>query len=138
MADDDYRDFPPSARPKPKTRPVSPTARSMLLMRSRGAMVAKTERWNPFAKSFLDLFSFGDILCVEPGKVGCTAIQSTTRSNQAARLRKFQTEKVAKKIRVWLRAKNRLILHGWSKRGAAGTRKLWYVTEREIVKEDLA
>lgn len=140
---DDYRDFPPGARPKKATKPMSPTARSMALMRKRGAMVAVVERWVPHINSRVDLYSCIDLLCVESRLQGCTGVQATTRSNQASRLKKFRDPKVAVKIRRWLEAGNRLLLHGWSRRvaktktGAVNRRKLWGVTERSIVKEDL-
>jgi hypothetical protein len=100
---------------------MTPTARSLAALRKDGWTCATVERWNAYAKIRQDLFGFADVLACKPGS-GIVAIQVTSGSNAAARLDKIRKEPRAG---LWLASGGRILIHGWAKRGPAGSRKLW-------------
>lgn len=110
---------------------MSPTARSLAHLRKHGAIAAVVERYNSFSRKRTDLFGFIDIVALDdqPGVLG---VQSTTVSNQSARVAKIQSQELAVAVRWWLRAGNRIVVHGWAKRGARGKRKTWTLAESPI------
>ena len=89
------------------------------------------ERYNPHAKRRVDLFGFIDIVCVD-GRPGVLGVQSTTTTNQAARVSKIQSYELSRVVNMWLMAGNRIVVHGWSKKGPRGKRKRWELSETEI------
>lgn len=107
----------------------TPTARSLAWARAKGWDAQTVERWQRIAKPApggppgvrIDLFGFADIVCLD-GLPGVHGIQATSAANVSARLAKARELPV---LRRWLEAGNRLTILGWSKRGAAGKRKLW-------------
>ena len=104
---------------------MTPTQRSLQLLRDEQWLVAIVEKWNQWAKVRVDLFGFGDLLALR----GETAliVQTTSGSNVAARIAKIQASAEA---RVWLQAPNhRIEVHGWRKVGARGKRKVWECRE---------
>ena len=96
----------------------SPNARSAELLRSEGYTVATAERWNPGARRRVDLFGFIDLVAIRPGET--LGVQSTSATNFAARVSK--TLGVEEAL-TWLRAGNRIVVHGWKKGGPRGKRK---------------
>lgn len=108
---------------------MTPTQRSLALLRSAGYTVQVVERWNPFARVRQDLFGFIDIVAVRPDLPGVLAIQSTSRANIAARRTKIAEEARA---RVWLAAGNAIVIHGWAKRKNESGRQTWQVLEERI------
>jgi hypothetical protein len=109
---------------------VTPTARSLEALRERGCLAAVVEKWNAHARIRQDLFGFGDILAIEPGRPGVLIVQACIADDITKRLEKLQTEPVAERVRRVLEAGNRVLIMGWAKRGARGKRKVW--TLREI------
>jgi hypothetical protein len=114
---------------------VSPTARSLAYLREKGYRAQVVERWIPQARKRVDLFGFGDIVCLD-GCPGVLAVQVTTASNLSNRLKKLRTE-CKQAAWDWLEHENALHLHGWSKKGARGKRKTWQLTVRTITLADL-
>lgn len=108
---------------------TSPTQRSLKHLRDQGYTCAITEHWNSFIKRRQDLFGFIDLVAIHKDHPGVMAIQTTSGSNVAARIEKILG---VEESRTWLEAGNRLVVHGWAKRGARGKRKLWTVREVEI------
>lgn len=107
----------------------SPTQRSLALLRKTWPLVQVTERWNQFAKVRQDLFGFVDCLAVGGDTV--LAVQTTSGDNVSARLHKMET---LPSVVHWLSSPSRrIVIHGWSKRGGAGKRKLWTCREVEVV-----
>lgn len=105
---------------------TSPTQRSLKYLRDQGYLVAVTERWNPFAKIRQDLFGFIDLLAIRGNET--LAVQTTSGDNVSARVDKITALQSSK---LWLESPNRkIVVHGWSKRGGFGERKLW--TCREV------
>jgi len=109
---------------------MSPTTRSLKLLRDRGYLPAVVERFNHFAKIRQDLYGFIDLVAIKEGTTGVLGIQTTTGSNLLKRIKKSQQRP---ELIVWLKAGNRFILHGWRKGGARGKRKTWRVKEIEMV-----
>jgi hypothetical protein len=111
---------------------VSPTARSLRLLRERGAIAQTVERWNPGARRRVDLFGVIDIVALEPGLQGVLGIQACTTGDQSKRLAKILSEPRAL---AWIGSGCRLAIWGWSKKGARGKRKQWTLSETVITEE---
>lgn len=117
----------------------SPTARSLSYLKKQGYIAQVVERWNPYAKVRIDLFGFIDIVAIDPLReghcsyTGVTGVQTTSTGNMSKRIAKILGIPEAK---VWLECGNRIIVQGWSKKGKAGTRKLWTLKETEITLAD--
>lgn len=113
----------------------SPAARTLEELRKRGMLAQVVERWNAHARRRLDLFGFIDVVALD-GQPGVLGVQTTTADHVSHRLEKLRTEVAGAMLR-WIEAGNRLVIHGWAKRGPRDTRKRWTLTERHITVEDL-
>ncbi len=112
---------------------MSPTARSLKYLREAGWIVQIVEKWVPQAKRRIDLFGIGDLLAIKRGE-SPLLIQCTSTSNVSARVNKSVSSVT---LGVWLGSGGRFVVHGWSKKGKRGERKLWTLTERELDVSDL-
>lgn len=83
-----------------------------------------------FAKVRQDLFGWIDVVAVDPKTPGILGVQTTTTSNQAARLAKARSNGA---LIAWLLSGGRLMVHGWRK----NTSNRWVLTERPVTIEDL-
>ena len=106
----------------------SPTQRSLKWLRDRDYTATVVEKKVPGRFISQDLFGCIDILAIKPGEI--LGVQATTATNQAARMTKARALDT---LKTWLQAGGRFEVHGWSKKGAAGKRKLWQVTRREAL-----
>lgn len=106
---------------------LTPSQRSLALMKQRGYTCQNVEYYNPYSKRRKDLLGFIDILCVGKGEI--IGIQATTTSHLPNREQKARGTEA---LYQWLRAGNKFYLHGWAKRGAKGKRKLWKLTEKKV------
>ena len=90
--------------------PVSPTQRSLKLLRDDGWTVAVTEHWNPWARIRQDLFGIIDLLCVRDGVT--MGVQTTSYSNITARVKKIGDSEHIEALRSaeWV-----IQVHGWRK-----------------------
>ena len=88
----------------------SPTARTLKALRDQGWRAAVVERWNPHAKIRHDLFGVVDVLAVREGET--LAVQATTGSNAAARVKKIADAEATADIRA---AGWRFEVWGWRK-----------------------
>lgn len=113
---------------------MSPTARSLKYLRQQGMLAGVVERFNPGARCYNDLFGFIDIVVLD-GAPGVLGVQTTTVSNQAARMTKITSDALAEPIRRWLGAGNRIHVHGWAKKGPRGKRKTWQVSVTAVPTE---
>lgn len=114
----------------------SPTARSLEKLRKDGFIAAVVEKWVPCGPQGYkgkiitrDVWNFGDILACKVGQIGATLVQTTTAGNMNARIDKIKS---IAESGIWLAAGNRIVVHGWSKKGKAGARKLWECRVVEI------
>jgi len=70
--------------------PMTPTQRSLAMLREAGYLYAIVEHWNYFAKIRQDYFGFGDILAVDATTNTTVIVQTTSGSNFAARRTKIR------------------------------------------------
>ena len=93
------------------------------------------ERFNSFTSRRSDLFQFIDCLAICPGQT--VGIQTTSTSNVSARKRKILCE-CRDNALAWLRAGNRIVIHGWSKRKVkrGGVAMRWTLKEIAITEAD--
>jgi len=99
---------------------MTPTARTLQYLRSKGYVADVAERWNSYSRTRKDLLGIADVVAAGPG--GILAVQATTSGNLAARCTKIAPLVEAK---AWLQAGGRLIVMGWAKQGPRGKRKTW-------------
>jgi len=104
---------------------MTPTQRSLALLKSRGYLCAIVEHWNSYVKIRQDLFGFADILAVHENTV--FLVQTTTGDNVSKRVEKIRSTAAAKLW--WLPPTRLIVVHGWRKVGARGKRKLWECRE---------
>lgn len=116
---------------------MSPTARSMAELRKGGYSCCVVEKWVPASpKGFKgpiitrDAWNFGDILAARVGESGALLVQTTSGPNVSARLAKIRSIAEAG---IWLAAGNRIVIHGWSKRGPKGATKHWTCRTIEVM-----
>ena len=89
---------------------MSPTERSLALLRKEGWHVEVVEKWNSFTKTRKDLFGFIDLLAIRKGET--LAVQTTSGSNMGARISKIANHEHVGKVRD---AGWRIEVHGWRK-----------------------
>jgi hypothetical protein len=106
---------------------VSPTGRSLKLLRSEGWTVAVVERWDDRLKIRRDLWGWADIIGCHRRLGETILVQTTTSVNLSARIKKA---KAVPALLHWLEAGNGAEFHGWwfSKR-----LKVWTVKRVRIV-----
>ena len=102
---------------------MTPTQRSLAYLRDQGYVAEVVERWNPFARRRIDLFSVIDIVCLGDGET--IGVQTTSASNVSARVKKITASEHLPALR---RAGWRLVIHGWRK-NAAGK---WVLREVDL------
>lgn len=119
---------------------MTPTARSLGLLRKQGYIACSVEKWVPSTPAGYkgpiitrDAFNFGDILAAKIGQPGALLVQTTSGSNASTRVKKIRQIAEAG---IWLAAGNGIVVHSWAKRGQAGKRKLWDCTVIPIMTMD--
>ena len=110
----------------------SPTQRSLKWFRDLGIPVAIVEKWNPHSKTRIDLFGCFDLLALCDGHM--LGVQVGVTGDQSKKIRKIIA---APHFPAWLAAGGRAIVHGWSKKGKAGKRKLWVLDATPVTLEML-
>ena len=90
---------------------TSPTQRTLAKWRKMGYLAGVTERWNPHARIRQDLFGFVDVIAVGNGET--VAIQTTSASNVAARVRKIEDDPGT--VATLREANWRILVEGWYK-----------------------
>lgn len=119
---------------KPKRKkPVHVSSKTLKFLRDQGFIAQVVEQTIPRLWIKRDFIGAIDIIAFHPEKEITMGVQVTTTSNAAARVKKILLEP---RVRDWLRAGNVMMVHGWSKKGKAGKRKLWTLVERKIFLSD--
>lgn len=90
----------------------SPTTRSLAHLRKAGYLCAIVEKWNSHTMTRSDLWGFVDVLAIREGEI--LAVQTTSRSNVSARVRKIAEHENVGTVR---KAGIRIEVHGWAKKG---------------------
>lgn len=98
---------------KTKKKTTSPTQLSLKRLRKRGWMAQVVEHWNPWARVRVDLFGCIDIVALDPKRPGLLGIQTTSRANMSARIKKIMAIDAAK---TWSEVAD-LHVEGWDKHG---------------------
>lgn len=95
---------------------MTPTQRTLALLRKHGWTVQVVERWCAFSRRRIDLFGIIDILAIN---ANCTiGIQTTSGSCMSARIKKALANDA---LKVWLASPDRkFVIHGWVKRKKTG------------------
>jgi hypothetical protein len=88
---------------------MTPTQRSLALLREEGYTVAIVEKWNPHVRIRQDLFGFIDLLAIRKGE---TLAVQTTSTGVSSRIKKIMESDYLPKVRD---AGWRIIVHGWRK-----------------------
>lgn len=101
---------------------MTPTQRTLTLLRSAGYLVAVVERFNQFAGVRQDVYGFGDLLACRATTTEIVLVQATSTPNVNARVKKIRALPAHAE---WLGAGGRILVIGWAKRGAKGKRKVW-------------
>jgi hypothetical protein len=115
---------------------VTPTSRSLALLRKEGLLAEVVEKWNSFSRTKKDLLGFIDIVALDVEAGVTWGVQCTSGTNLSARIRKI-TQECQKAARAWLACGNKIMVVGWAKRGPRGCCKRWTPTRREIGLADL-
>jgi hypothetical protein len=122
----------------------------MQYFKKAGFIVARVEQrlhmpGRPFPVT-RDAFGFGDLLVAHHDPKVTALVQVTATGDMNRRIRKIggtpadaSNEKQAAEAEIarhnaaiWLAAGNKIIVHGWAKRGPRGKQKRWTLTEQEI------
>lgn len=90
---------------------VTPTQLSLKALRDAGYTAAIVEHWNPHVRIRQDLFGFIDIVALRHGET--LAVQTTSRDNLSARLRKIADHPNLPAVRE---AGWRIEVHGWAQK----------------------
>jgi hypothetical protein len=99
---------------------MTPTQRTLKLLRFQGFIAQVTEHWNGFARRRVDLFGFGDIVAmsapgVSPQYNGLWLVQTTSGTNHSARRNKILQE-CRKEFERWTALGGRVVVVSWAKR----------------------
>lgn len=90
---------------------MTPTQRSLKLLRELGYTAQVVEKWNPHAKVRQDLFDCIDIVACGNGR--CLGVQATSGSNVSKRIEKAIEEP---RLKVWLEVPSHSFeVWGWRK-----------------------
>jgi hypothetical protein len=101
---------------------MSPTQRSLKLLRDRGYLAEVVEKWIPGANIRKDLWGWCDVVGVKRGET--LAVQATSASNVSARVKKIADSETVGKVRE---AGWRIVVFGWKK-----VKNRWEVVERDV------
>lgn len=106
---------------------MTPSQRSLKLLRESGWVPWIVERWNQHARIRQDMYGFVDIVAIKPNKT--LAVQTTSWSNISARKQKIIHSDLVLDV---LGAGWEINIHGWRKNKKTGR---WEVKCVDILKE---
>jgi hypothetical protein len=113
---------------------MTPTARTLALLRREGYIAAVVERWLPVANVRRDLFDCIDVLGVKPGEP-TIGVQATTAGHVAHRLAKA---KALPQLRTWLACGHVFEVWGWALRAGRWTVRRVAVRGEELQAVEMA
>jgi len=104
---------------------ISPAELTLRDLRNQGYRAQVVEKWNPHARVRQDLFGIIDVLAI--GRNETIAVQSTTKHNLKARIKKIAESESIGDIREagWT-----VLVHGWHQPKGKGTR--WQLVEVDV------
>ena len=89
---------------------MSPTRRTLELLRASGYVADVCERWLPRVNRRRDLFHAADVIAVRPAAREILLVQCTSRANLSARVRKVRARF---EVAAWLKAGGAFECWGW-------------------------
>ena len=89
---------------------TSLTVLSKRLLEKEGYIVERVEYWNSYTMHRVDLLGVADLLALNGKEL--LLVQTTSRSNLSSHRKKCQA---SEKLKLWLSAGGRLIIHVWDK-----------------------
>ena len=107
---------------------MTPTARSLAYLRKDGWRAHVVEQRLPHSNITRDLFGFIDILAIRNGEV--LAVQTTSATNVASRLRKIESDELADALAEVRAAGWTIHVHGWRK--PTKTRRTWELRKVDV------
>jgi hypothetical protein len=108
---------------------MTPTARTLALLRREGFIAAVVERWLPVVCRRSDVWGFGDVLAANPTARVVLIVQATTADHVANRLTKARGRP---ELASWLQAGGAFEIHGWRRHGGR-----WHVRRVAVRAEGL-
>lgn len=108
---------------------MTPTARSLALLRREGWTCQVVERYCPHSRRRIDLFGIIDVVAARAGSP-ILGIQATSGSNHSARVRKASA---APELRTWLESGAGFQVWSWRK-----VKGRWSCRRQALTLEDLA
>ncbi len=102
---------------------MTPTQRSLELLRKNGYIAEVVERYNSFSRTRHDLFNIGDILAIRSGEV--LLVQTTSGGNAKARVNKIIA---SEHIHTIVGSGINVCVHGWRKL-KHGSKQVWSCRE---------
>jgi hypothetical protein len=109
---------------------MTPTARTLAMLRRLGFIAAPVERWLPGVNRRSDVWGFGDVLAADPASRVVLLVQATTVDHVAARLTKARGRP---ELASWLAAGGSFEVWGWALRAGR-----WHVRRVAVHAKDLA
>ncbi len=100
--------------PKRGKKGMSPTARTLALLRSEGWLVDITERWIAQAGIKRDLYGMFDLLAIRPDPPTILAVQTTSADHHANRRTKLLASPM---LPTWLGAGGKVEVISWQLHG---------------------
>lgn len=108
---------------------MSPTSRTLKLLRDGGLTCQVVERFCQFSKRRVDLFGVIDLVALDSRQTGLLGVQATSGDHHAERVQKVLASPLAK---LWVACGNRLQVISWSKR-SSGSRRLWLPRIQDVM-----
>jgi hypothetical protein len=117
-----------------------PLQRSKALLEEQGWKVWKVEVWNQWSGHRVDLYHLMDLVAIRADVNGVLGVQCCGE-DVAAHITKIMSGYTDPKgkvwgpneyLPIWKAAGNKLLIHGWSKRGERGKRKVWTLREVQL------
>lgn len=120
---------------------LTPTQRTLQLLREQGIPAQSVERWNPYVGPHgirQDLFGWIDIIGMIRGQ-GILAIQTCTGSGFSARLKKILDSECTERVEDWLASKGLAQIWAWRKvkKQRGGKQMVWEPKIHVITLEQL-
>ncbi len=113
---------------------MTPTGRSLNLLRAAGYTACVVERWVPHVNIRKDCFGWADLLAAHPIRHEVVLLQVTTRSNLSSRIKKA---KALPALGPWLQAGGLAWFHGWFLRAGRWQCRAVEVTGADLVTVEL-
>jgi len=118
---------------KKRKKPVKVSSKTLKHLRDEGYIAEVVERKIPYGFISIDYIGCIDIIAFHEEKKETLGVQVTTNAHVSDHVKKILAEP---RVLSWIKAGNRMVIHAWAKKGKAGKRKLWTLTEREIRMSD--